>query len=539
VLQATVVCATPSLRVRARIRLELQAAVSDAGIRLQGFVRDDLDVPLARRELQVRVQGPGRPQLRALSSDEAGRFAAAFSVPPGHYALLVVFEGDAFYERAELTQAVDPERSELELAFVAPQERRVRLDEPITRLVLGASSAIGGHGLFIEVRDELARLVAAGTTGADGRVTFDVPSEQLGEPGVGEVVAESAGDAKRLGARVTKPLLRSRATQTTLQADWDRAAQRLHLRLRLATHAGPLAQKAVGVFVDATHLVTLATDRHGRAQRSLVASTLEPGSHRIVARFESDAAGLDASESPSVRLEVTAPTQLNAGWLIAPVVASLLLAVWSARRAKRAEASEESVPSTPPEVRFGAPIRGRNTFYTLDGAVHDIESGAALSATLQIASSSRVETELQTAADGRFASAVLANDSYQIRVSSAGYASTAFDVRIPHLGTGSGIRVALRSLRAAALDAHAPVARRVLNSEARLQVATVRDTLQAAVSGERAGATLAQLTELVEHVAYARPVPHDRDLCEVERVATRALADLDAQSGTLSDPNRE
>jgi hypothetical protein len=539
-LQATVVCASPSLRVRARIRLELDAAQDDNGLRLRGSIHDDLDLPLRQRELQVRVEGPGRPQLRNLHSDDAGGVATLFGLPLDHYKVVVAFEGDEFYERSELTQSVDPQRSQLELVFSAPEARRVRLDEPITRLALQASSMVGGRGLSVAVRDELARLVATGTTDADGRVSFDVPSARLGEPGLGELVAESQGDTTRAAARVSKPLLRTRATHTALRANWDRAAQRLHFRLRLATQAGPLAQKAVGVFVDATHLVTLVTDRNGEAQRSLdVKGTVEQGAHRVVARFESDAAGLDSSESQSLPLEVTAPTQLSAAWLIAPVLVSVVFAFWSTRRAKRAEDPDELAPSAAPAVRLGASLRGRSALYALDGSVQDIDSGAPLTASLYLTGASHQVIELQADRAGRFVSAALAVDSYHVRVWAPGYATTEFDVRVPHIGTGSGIRVSLRSLRAAALDAHAPVARRVLRSEARLQVATVRDALKAAVSGARAGADFALLTELVEQVAYARPTPHDRDLHQVERAAAAVLADLDAQSTPLSDPNLE
>jgi hypothetical protein len=543
VLQAMVVCASPSLRVRARVRLELRAAHGDAGIRIQGSIRDDLDVPLARRDLQVRVepaQGADHPQTRIVRSDAAGRFATTFTGAPDRYRVLLAFEGDAFYERAEITQSIDPERNQVSLQFVVPEVRQVKLDQPTTRLVVRASSPVGGHDLVITVKDELARLVAAGKTDRDGAFAVELPSRRLGEPGLGELSAESDGDATRTAARVTKPLLRTRATRTALQASWDAATQRLQLLGRLMTQAGPLSQKAVGVFVDGTHLITLTTDRHGEMRRWLNAPTaLEPGPHQLVARFESDTPGLGSSESPSVRLELSPPTRLSAAWLIAPAFASLAFALWSVRRAKRAEDPEEQVPKGLPEVRFGAAARGRTALYILDGLVQDIDSGTPLPATLQLTTAAPSSIAVQADADGRFCSAALGPDAYHVRAWAPGYAPTEFDVRIPHAGTGSGIRVALRSLRAAVLDAHAPVARRVLSSEARLQVATVRDALQAAMSGARASPALARLTELVEHVAYARSIPSDDDLEQVQRAAAAALADLEGQRGISGDPSLE
>jgi hypothetical protein len=543
VLQAMVVCASPSLRVRARIRLELHAAHGDTGVRIQGSIRDDLDVPLARRDLQIRiesVQGLGRPQTRTLRSDGAGRFAATFAAAPDRYRVLLAFEGDAFYERAETTQSIDPERNQVSLQFVAPELREVKLDEPTTHVVVRASSAVGGHDLVIVVKDELARLVASGKTNRDGSFAFTLPSGRLGEPGLGELSAESDGDATRTAARVTKPLLRTRVTHSALQANWDAATQRLRLWVRLTTNAGPLAHKAVGIFVDRTHLITLTTNRRGEVRRQLSApAALEPGAHDLLARFESDTPGLGSSESPSVRLEVSPPTRLSAAWLIAPAFASLAFALWSVRRAKRAEDPEEQVPKGLPEVRFGAAARGRTALYVLDGLVQDIDSGTPLPATLQLTTAGTNSVVVQAAADGRFRSATLGADAYHVRAWAPGYAPTEFDVRIPHAGTGSGIHVALRSLRAAALDAHAPVARRVFSSEAGLQVATVRDALQAAVSGARASPALARLTELVEHAAYARSTPSDDDLEQVQRAAAAALADLDGQRGISGDPSLE
>jgi hypothetical protein len=144
-----------------------------------------------------------------------------------------------------------------------------------------------------------------------------------------------------------------------------------------------------------------------------------------------------------------------------------------------------------------------------------------------------------TDASARFTTTSLPADSYRVRVHAGGYAGASFDVRVPHAGTASGIVIGLRSLRSAALDAHAPVARRVLRAEASLHVATVRDTLAAAVSGNTAGPTLARLTDLVEHTAYARSTPNDRDLNDVQRAAAAALADLDARGSSSGDPSLE
>jgi hypothetical protein len=94
----------------------------------------------------------------------------------------------------------------------------------------------------------------------------------------------------------------------------------------------------------------------------------------------------------------------------------------------------------------------------------------------------------------------------------------------------------LRSLRALALETYAPLAQRVLRSEQRLHTATVREALAAAISGRRAGPTLAALAERVEHTAYAAPIPHPDDLGELQRAAATALDEIAIRSPAPEDP---
>jgi hypothetical protein len=536
--------AAPSLRVRAKVQLELQAERAGDGMRLHGTIRDDLAVPLAARELQLRVQSApaqSRPQTRTLRSDAAGRFSVVLSARELGQRALVTFEGDDYYERAEASQAVDPERSELQLQFVQPSDWRVQLDRESTRIELRANSELGGANLPITIQDELARPIATGTTDASGALSLSVPNSRLGEAGLGELVASSEGDAARAPARVTQPVLRTRATKLSLSVRPDARAQNVHVAVHLSAASGPLAQRAVGVFVDGAHLITLLTDRRGDASRAFPASSsgLGEGTHRALARFESDAPGWLASQSEPRAFTIAAPTPRSAAWLIVPALASLAFVVWSLRRARGVDGLQVDLPSSAPSVRFGAADRGNAQLYTLDGHVEDAESGAPVSATLEIAAASSPLVIVRTDPAARFVSPALAPDAYRVRVHAAGYAGALFDVRVPHAGTASGIVVGLRSLRSAALDAHAPVARRVLRAEARLHVATVRDTFEAAMSGNSAGPPLARLTELVEHTAYARSTPNDRDLDEVQRAAAAALADLDARGSGSGDPSLE
>jgi hypothetical protein len=509
---------------------------------LHGTLRDDLAAPLSGRELQMRMQAaPTTAHPRTLHTDASGRFSALFSPRELAERALVTFEGDDYYERAETSQVIDAERSELSLRFAEPVDWRIPLDQKSTRIELHADSELGGADLPIIVQDELGRPIAQGTTDRLGVLILEISNQWLGDVGLGEFDASCEGDATRAAARVTQPVLRTRKTQLSLRVQSDTKSQTLHVAVQLSTAMGGLAQRAVGVFIDGAHLITLLTDQRGEATRDLALATanIPAGWHHALARFESDTPGWVASQSERVKFAIVPIEPRSPAWLIVPVLASLALVFWSLRRTRGLEDQQADLPNTSPSVRFGVADRSHAGMHELDGRVQDVESGAPLLATLEITDAAARAVVVYTDASARFATTSLPADSYRVRVHAAGYAGASFDVRVPHAGTASGIVIGLRSLRSAALDAHAPVARRVLRAEASLHVATVRDTLAAAVSGNTAGPPLARLTDLVEHTAYARSTPNDRDLDDVQRAAAAALADLDARGSSSGDPSLE
>jgi hypothetical protein len=535
--------ATPSLRVRAQVGIELHAVYAGAVLRLDGTIHDDLGAPLANRELTAHIEplsSDARVQRRRLRSDEQGRFQLESSSRLDVACRVTVeFEGDAFYERAASSQIVETQRAELRLHWRKPDDLRVSIDQPSVHLAVQASSAIGGAGVRVVFENELAQVIGSGMTDADGALDVQVESTALGAPGLGELVARSAGDAQRTAARSGKPVLRMRATRLALSATYDASHTQLALAVELTTHAGPVAERAVGLFMDDRHLVTLITDEHGRAARTLTPAeaALPEGQHQLRARFEADVPGLASSRSPALALTFAPAPHPDALFLIVPAIASLAFALWTARRSRAERLQEVRVPPEAPEVRFGTPARGRSApLFTCSGTIEDVDSGEPLSALLTIAASSGATTEVASDLGGRFMTPKLPADSYQLTAHVEGYAPTAFSLVIPHHGTGANMTVSLRSLRALALEAYAPLAQRVLRSEQRLQTATVREALAAAISGRRAGPTLATLTESVERTAYAAPIPHADDLEELQRGAAIALDEIAIRSPAPEDP---
>lgn len=539
---ATGAHAAPSLRVRAQAHLELHTLGSASGARIAGSLRDDLGAALADRELLLTAQSDerARPRARSLRTDAEGNFEVAS--PCGAEStcrVSVELDGDAFYEHVQASHLVEPQKAEVRLSFSEPSTLAVDLDRPRTHIMVHASSALGGAGLRATLEDELGRTLAQGTTGSAGEVAFDVDSGALGAAGLGELVVRSAGDASRSAARSGKTVLRSLSTRLALEAQPVRADKRLKLAVRLQTARGPVGQRAVGIFVNDSrqrHLTTLITDAQGAAAReeALEELGLHDGAWQLTARFASDLPGLGSSESPAVRVVVAPPARPSSLWLALPALASMAFALWSARRRQPAAGSAEAGAAREPAVRLGAIVRGRGPLSTCSGRVEDADTSAALPALLELEHESGALASVHSDERGQFVTGELPAGKLRVRVLSQGYASIAFELELPHHGTGDDLRISLRSLRSLALDTYALVVGRAL-AEPRTQGSTVREALAAAVSGGRASTSVRDLAHATERIAYARPIPFESDLMELQRAAANAVREL----GDLSPPPKD
>jgi hypothetical protein len=297
----------------------------------------------------------------------------------------------------------------------------------------------------------------------------------------------------------------------------------LHLHTQLQTRAGPLPQRAVGIFAEDVHIATLATDAEGAAERTLslaAEGSLGLGRHALTARFESDLPGLSSSHSQPVWIQIEPPPRPNGAWLIVPAAASVALAWWSARRSqqrKRTGARPAGLRGS--EVQLGKTEHGSVPHqHTLSGTVADVDDGRALTATISLSSGVGYSASLQTTPAGRFDSGPLPAGKFRARVFAPGYEPAEFELTMPHPGTGSQMSIALRSLRVIALDTY-DHALSPLMGRAHTRARTVRETLAAAVSGGLASADVEPLAQSVEHMAYSRAVPLESDLRDLQRRA--------------------
>ncbi|HEV7799625.1 MAG TPA: carboxypeptidase-like regulatory domain-containing protein, partial [Burkholderiales bacterium] len=127
---------------------------------------------------------------------------------------------------------------------------------------------------------------------------------------------------------------------------------------------------------------------------------------------------------------------------------------------------------------------------------------------------------------GSFSIPHLEPGSYRIESRAPGYLPESTDVRIPHAGEGSGLRVRLRSLRTLALEAHRPLVRRVFATRELQHTATVRET-QRGAPPDWPGSTLEHLSTLVEQTAYAPAEPTPEHVQAIERHANELLQGRD------------
>ena len=531
------------LRVRAQVTIDLRVSGKEPGLRLEGSLTDDLGARLTHRALHVAFRGAGTAALpanarnRTIRTDSRGQFA--LDAPCVGCSAHVEFGADAYYEHANASQTVAAPRPTVSLDFLDPSELAVSLDRPTVGVVVRASGPARVDALQVELQNELARPIAQGKTGADGVLRLQVDSNVLGPYGLGEIVARVPATLEHAAARMTKAVLRTVQTQTDLQAKLDGKHKALKISLQLHAQSQPVVQRAVGVYLDKQHVSTLITDErgHASAEIALDEKSLGVGKHRVHASFQSDIPGLLSSESASQTLEVTAPARPSSAWLLLPVLASVAFVLWSARKKPAHAKRAETAVSAGPEVRMGVEARGRSApLAAISGRVEDVDSGHALVAAIELSLNDQLIDTAQTTADGYFESDALPAGEYQARVIAPGYAGIAFTFTIPHHGACSNMQISARSLRVLALDTYGSFAARML-PDARVRGKTVRETLAAAIGGGKTAPKVTELAQATETIAYARAIPYEGDLHDLQRAAANALRDAGAHASVTGDPD--
>ncbi|MGF1469695.1 MAG: carboxypeptidase regulatory-like domain-containing protein [Sandaracinaceae bacterium] len=521
--------AQPTVRVRAETRIELRIDRSPGLVLVSGVLRDDLGAPLPDRAARLRLadeRGMAVGSARR-STGSDGSFAAGFDVDPGSYEVRATFAGDEVYRGIEAVQRLDLDRAHVRLDVEIRAGGRLDLTRPTHVVEVTAVSDEGGGGLDVQLDNELGRRLAAGRTDGGGRLRFTVASDELGPPSTGRLIARTAGDDRRSSAQTEVPITRFRPTRLSL--DWAgdsvaRTGDSLEVEGLLDDAAGPLARKAVGLFLDGEHVATLLTDQAGRFRGELDAPPT-PGEVEVGARYEADAPWRTDGEADALTLTVLRRTSTPWLWLMVPVVLSAAGFVVLSRRRRGATARAAAAPAVrrpgidPGERRSRAPGSTR-----IDGTVLDVDTGRPLDGAQVVLEGPDPRGDT-TGEDGAFVFREVAAGTHRLRALAPGYAATAAQVRVPHRGEWSPMTVRLQSLRELAVATYRPVAERLAPGRGFWALFTPRELQERAPT--RARPPLSALTRRLEEAAYGRRPPALEDVEGVRRAADEVAAALE------------
>jgi Carboxypeptidase regulatory-like domain len=542
---ATHAHAQPVLHVRASTRLELHAQPSANQVRLEGTLVDDLDQPLEGRSVLLTLEAaddssPSDAASRTLRTDRAGRFTQALTRGTGHYTLHASFAGDSLHEGTIFSQTFDVTRADVQLQLVLPRGHVIALDDATTEFEVRATSPAGASRLPCELRDETGRQLARGETDDQGVWRGALANDALGQPGPGQWMASSAEDAEHAAGRTRVSVLRQRATELKLTAASfalkqvaigdpaeGREREGIQVAGALRTRSGPLANAAIGLYLDSEHAHTVITNANGEFQHVLpFERTAEALVRHVSARFDPDNPGLIGSRSTERAVTIPARPGPSLWWIALPSLLTLAFS-WLFARRNVWFGARPPVPVTRAGVQLGAARRRAPSQHGLDGVIQDADTASPIArAALRVVRSDGREASASVQPDGSFSIPQLEPGAYRLESRAPGYALEATEVRIPHAGEGNGLRVRLRSLRTLALEAHRPILRRVFPAREQQHTATVRETLRNAPV-EWAGPALERLSALVEHTAYAPDEPTVEHVKAIEVHADQLLEPRD------------
>lgn len=525
-----VALAEPWVQVTASTRLELHSARRADGVRVRGLLLDDLDAPVADARVELRVRGVDDASFelhRTLTTAQDGAFRIELPLHAGRFELRAHFVGEGLYSSATAEHEIDLARADVRLTFVEPDPRRVDLDQDSAPIAVRASSARGGAGLAMVIEDDLGRELARGETDAAGFLRVEVPTSLLGPVGMGKLVAHTRADGQRGAGQAEVALLRARRTQLELLAERSTDGTQLSLKGTLATRAGPLGDKAIGIFDHDVHVVTILTDARGHfAHGPLSLLALDGAAQEALhlqARFDSDAPWYLASESETLVVPTVRANGPSPWWLALPIALCGLLTWWLSRGTGERHVRETlpPAPGTRVGIETGAGVRGRASQHHVGGRAVSADHGRPLpDAQVELIAQDAVTVHtLRPDADGRFRSGELGTGPWTLRVVAPGHAPVAQQLTVPHRGEWSAVTARLQNLRSEALRAFEPIAQHELGTHDGVELVTPREVVAYAEGRGRATGALRALVAKVEHIAFGPTVPQGVD---VEAVADAA-----------------
>lgn len=443
-----------------------------------GSLLDDVASGLPSRRLIVILSGEDQRQRVAVTTDAQGSFEIE---PDGSLPLDVeaAFNGDDHFERSHATRRLANTPSTVRFRS---EERSFDLDDTTHTIAV----EVGGpesddHELVL--RNELGHLL--GRSAARPTVTWTIASPELGPTGAGTFNVVLQDDSERVFADSEVRIVRFRQPTIGLERIDVEAGSALMVRGQMEDSAGPLRRRALSVFLDNERVDTLLADNEGAFEWG---TSLEPGTHSLYVRFESDQVGHPSAESDTLEIAVGGNWAADL-WFILPFALFALFALWL-RRSK----PEPSPTSLEPVVRGVSLQIPAKTMRTLQvsGLLKDLIDGSAKPGQVRAVPESGAAQEFEIADDGSF-SFELAPGDWRLVFASAGHAPEILDLRAPHDGRFMNMNVRLENWRHRAVRVLRRAARGVLGR---------RDLTSTTVHQLRREPEIAEIASDVEAIAY-------------------------------------
>lgn len=544
--------AQPIVVVRSESRLELDVRRgTDGALDVSGALRDDLGAALPDRDVALelsRANAHDREHVRgshvttrSVHTSSEGTFTAHFptSPPPEgapiDYVIDATYEGDAEHVGTRATRFFDVDRAHVALRLTIAGGARIDLSSPTHSVDILASSTAGGGGLAMTLSDEREAALGSGVTDASGTLHLELPSGALGPPAAGRLIVRTLGDAGRTEAQTEVPVVRYRPTRTTLELSATRvgASEPLRASGTLTDGSAPLEREAIGVFVGDTLVGTMLTGEDGRFATTISLEDLPEleGMATVRARFAGDAPWVPPSESDALPIEIVRPTSWAWLWALAPIVASLLVALWSLGR-ERAVSPRRARQPAGPGVAIGQRTSLAANRRDVAGTVLDVITGEP------VADARLTIGDLATTSDarGRFAFDVPTRGAAELAVIGAEHLALKTAIALPHRGELSSLSIRLAGRRAATFAALRLVANHLSPASDTSAALTQRELLELLRSRGASPPSLPRLVTLVETACYGALAPSDDEMAEAHAIARSIAAEHGAPPAGKASP---
>jgi hypothetical protein len=543
----------PLLRVRARMRIDLQSVVRvPGGVVLRGALVDPaLGETIPGRTVAVAIDGPNGFYRYAEPTSPDGTFRWRVPLALGQYSLRLAAGGDEDYAGAvPVERSLDVGRRSPTLTLDAPSTLSVV--EPELRLVveardpegdldapLGVSSARHDEGVRVELPVVVTvdgRPLQRGRT-VKGRFEAPLATHELGQAGsTVTVTARFDGDELRNPAQATRAVRLTTPTLLTLIASSLALgpSDDLELSGTVRDASGPIGGATVEIEADGERVVERAlSGADGSFRATVRGRTLGQGRVAVRAAYHPSQSWRDEGRSSPVAISILARAarpRWSPLWLASPLVT--LLGIFGtllvrrkpwrkwvpairARVQPRPRASESGLAERRP--RLLRTLRAADDF-GLGGQVRDAETRAPIAGATVAVAVDGTRMSAVSDGEGRFALEGLPAGTARVEVAARGFGTERFERAIPHRGELRGAEVRLVAIKSAIFSTWKGTARPLCPTPALIEVWTPREVLQHTRARRLLTNELEALTALVEESCFSARIPEAEDLTETERL---------------------